>query len=87
MITPTHYLLVSVALFTVGLLTVVVRKETLLALIGIEMMLQAATLALAALTSWFQDWSGETAVFVVMTITAVELAIGVGIASTRPQNP
>jgi NADH-quinone oxidoreductase subunit K len=81
-ISPTHYLLVSAVLFTTGLVTVVVRRQALPQLIGIQVMLQATTLALAALTSWFQDWSGETAVFVLLTIAAVELAVGIGIVST-----
>ena len=43
-------------------------------------MLQAVSLSLVALTGWFQEWSGEAAIFVVMMIAAVELAVGMGIS-------
>jgi NADH-quinone oxidoreductase subunit K len=78
MITPTHYLLLSTLLFSIGITIVVARRDPLVVLVGIELMLQAVNLALAALTSWFQDWGGQVAFLVVMTIAAVELAVGLG---------
>ena len=75
---PIHYLLLSAFIFTTGVSVVVTRKQPLAMLMGIELMLQAANLTLVALTSWFQDWSGEIAVLVVLLFAAVELAIGLG---------
>jgi NADH-quinone oxidoreductase subunit K len=80
MITPTHYLLLSAFLFTMGLVVAIRRRQQLLVLLGIQLMLQAASLAMAALTSWFQDWSGEIAALSVIVIAAVELAAGLGAA-------
>jgi NADH-quinone oxidoreductase subunit K len=89
MIQPTHYLFLGVLLFTIGIVTTVARRHPLIVLLGIELMLQAVNVVLVALTSWFQDWNGEIAVFVVMAIAAVELAVGLGItlAYGQQQNP
>ena len=87
MITPSHYLLLSVFLFAMGAATVLARRHPLIVLMGIELMLNAVNLALVALTSWFQDWNGQVAVLVVMTIAAVELAIGLGAALARGRHP
>ena len=79
MIAPTHYLLLAVLLFVIGAVTAATRRHPLVVLIGIELMLQAANLALVALTSWFQDWTGQVAVLTVTAIAAVELAVGLGV--------
>jgi NADH-quinone oxidoreductase subunit K len=76
---PAHYVLLSGILFTIGIVVVATRRQPLIALMGIELMLQGANLALVALTSWLQDWGGEAAVFVVMAIAAAELAVGLGV--------
>ncbi len=83
MITPTHYLLVGVLLFVIGAMTVVARRRLPSAVLGVEVMFQGVILTLAALTSWFQDWEGEIALFVVMALAAVELAVGLGWAVAR----
>jgi NADH-quinone oxidoreductase subunit K len=80
MIQPTHYLLLGVLLFTIGMVTTVARRHPMIVLLGIELMLQAVNVVLVALASWFQDWSGEIAVFVVLAIAALELAVGLGVA-------
>ena len=76
MILPSHYLLLSALLFAVGILTITARRHPMVVLLGIELMLQAASLACVALASWFQDWGGEIAVLAVMVLAAVQLAIG-----------
>ncbi len=79
MITPTHYMLVGMLLFIIGAATVVTRRHPLLAVLGIEIMLQAVNLVLAALTGWFQDWEGEMAMLAVTALAAVELAVGLAV--------
>jgi NADH-quinone oxidoreductase subunit K len=79
MITPTHYLILSILLFAIGIAIVIARRNPLIVLIGIELMLQAVNLALITLSSWFQDWGGQVAVFVIMVIAAVELTVGLGV--------
>jgi NADH-quinone oxidoreductase subunit K len=67
-------------LFAIGLLTTIVQRHRLVVLFGVELMLQAVTLALAALGTWFQDWSGEVAMLVVLTVAAVQFTVGLGAA-------
>jgi NADH-quinone oxidoreductase subunit K len=87
MITPAHYLFLSVLLFTLGSAIVIARRYPLIVLIGIELMLQAVNLALVALASWFQDWGGQVTVFIVMTIAAVELTVGLGVLLAYGRHP
>ena len=75
-VTPFHYLLLGAFLFVVGLTTVVVRRHPLVRLVGTQLALQAVNLVLAALTSWFQGWSGQVAFVVISGIAVVELAVG-----------
>ena len=83
MITPQHYLLLSLFLFATGITVIIVRKQPMIVLLGLGLMLNAATLALAALTRWFQDWSGQVAALLVITVTVVELAAGTGFAQAH----
>jgi NADH-quinone oxidoreductase subunit K len=80
MITPMHLLFLSGALFAIGLLALIARKHPIIVLLGIEIVLQAVNLALAALASWFQEWGGEVALLVIAILAAVELAVGMGAA-------
>jgi len=87
MIQPSHYLLLSVLLLTVGIMVITTRRHPVVALLGIELTLQAASLACAALASWFQDWAGEIAVLAVIVLTAVQLAIGLAAVVARGSPP
>jgi len=84
-IRPSHLLLVSGVLFMAGMMAVASRRCPLITLLGVELMLHAATLALAALTAWFQDWGGQVAVIAIATIASVELAVGLGYACAHKQ--
>ena len=86
MIQPSHYLLLSALLLALGIMTITTRRHPVVVLLGIELMLQAASLACAALASWFQDWGGEIAVLAVIVLTAVQLAIGL-VAAVACGNP
>jgi NADH-quinone oxidoreductase subunit K len=80
MITPQHYLLLGSFLFIAGVVVVATRKQTTVVLMGMGLMLNAVNLMLVALTSWFQDWSGQVAALVIVTIAAVELTAGFSFA-------
>lgn len=87
MSTPQPYLVLSAILFAIGAATVVVRRQPLIVLLGIEVMFQAANLAFAALASRFQEWEGQIALAVVVTVGVAELAVGAcfAAASARAQ--
>ena len=59
---------------------IVTRRQTTIVLMGLGLMLIATILALVALTSWFQDWSGQVAALVVVTLAVAELAAGLSFA-------
>jgi NADH-quinone oxidoreductase subunit K len=81
-VTPLHhYLLLSALLFAVGLAGVVVRRQAINVLIGIELMLNAANLNLIAFWRFGPDPSALTGVlFVLFTIAVAAAEAAVGLA-------
>ncbi|HAZ12180.1 MAG: NADH-quinone oxidoreductase subunit K [Bdellovibrionales bacterium GWA2_49_15] len=66
-------------LFALGLLTVMVRRNTIIILMGIEMMLNAANLSLVGFAQYLSQVDGQIQVFFTITIAAAESAIGLSI--------
>lgn len=66
-------------LFTMGMLVVLIRKDTIMILMGIELMLNAANLSLVAFSKSNSMIEGQIQVFFVITIAAAESAIGLSI--------
>jgi NADH-quinone oxidoreductase subunit K len=81
--TPQPYLILSALLFSLGMVVVLVRKDPLIVLLGVELILQAVNLALGALAIHFQDWDGQITTAVTITIASAELLIGLGILWAR----
>ena len=84
MITLNHYLLVSGALFALGLGGVVVRRNILVIYMCLEMMLSAANLALVAFSRFhvidgLPDYSAQALVFFTITVAAAEVAVGLAV--------
>lgn len=75
-----HYLLLSGLLFTIGMLGVLVRKNALVILMCVEIMLNAVNIAFVAFSRQSADPSGQIMVFFVMAVAAAEAAIGLAIA-------
>ena len=76
MIGLSHYLIVSALLFSLGLLGVLLRRSLLGVYMSVELMLNAANLALVA-CSWFnRSLEGQVMVFFVITVAAAEVAVG-----------
>jgi NADH-quinone oxidoreductase subunit K len=74
-----HVVLLSVALFAVGLLGVTCRRNILLMLLSVEIMLNAANLALVAFSRLHGSLDGQVFVFFTMTVAAAEVAVGLAI--------
>lgn len=74
-----YYLGFSAVLFALGTLGVIVRRNTLIVLMCIELMLNAVNISLVALAREFQQVDGHIYVFFVMTVAAAEAAVGLGI--------
>ncbi|HZR16922.1 MAG TPA: NADH-quinone oxidoreductase subunit NuoK [Verrucomicrobiae bacterium] len=74
-----HYLTVSVILFCLGLLGVIVRRNLLVIYMGLELMLNAANLALVAFSRFNNNLDGQVFVFFIITVAAAEVAVGLAL--------
>jgi len=74
-----HYLVVSALLFCLGLLGVIVRRNLLVIYMGLELMLNAANLALVAFSSFNRNLDGQVFVFFIITVAAAEVAVGLAL--------
>jgi NADH-quinone oxidoreductase subunit K len=78
---PIHYYVaVSGILFSIGLLGLLFRRNVLLILLSIEIMLNAANLNLIAGSALYGQVTGQISAFFVMVIAAAEVSIGLAIA-------
>ena len=66
-------------LFTMGILIVLLRRDTIMILMGIELLLNAANLSLVAFSKSYAMIDGQLQVFFVITIAAAESAVGLSI--------
>lgn len=74
-----HYLIVSVLLFCLGLLGVLIRRNVLVIYMSLELMLNAANLALVAFSRYNNNLEGQVMVFFVITVAASEVAVGLAL--------
>jgi len=79
MITLNHYLILSGILFAIGLVGVVRRKNLLMLFFATEIMLNAANVAFAAVSSYYHDLSGQMFAFFIVAVAASEVAVGLGL--------
>lgn len=79
MITVTHYTVLSAILFAIGAVTVLVRRNPLIMFMGIELMLNAVNLTFVAFSRYLNDMSGQVFVFIVLTVAAAEVAVGLAL--------
>jgi NADH-quinone oxidoreductase subunit K len=74
-----HYLVVSAILFCLGLMGVIVRRNLLVMYMGLELMLNAANLALVAFSRFNNNLDGQVFVFFIITVAAAEVAVGLAL--------
>jgi NADH-quinone oxidoreductase subunit K len=77
--TSTYYLILAAALFTIGVVGVMVRRNPLIMFMCVELMLNAVNLSFVALAKDLGDIGGQTTVFFVMVVAAAEIVVGLGI--------
>jgi NADH-quinone oxidoreductase subunit K len=78
-ITPYHYLVLSAALFTIGLVGVLVRRNIIIVFMSIELMLNAVNINLAAFSYQLHNAVGQVFAIFVVAVAAAEAAVGLGI--------
>ena len=75
-----HYLTVAAILFTIGIFGIFInRKNVIIILMAIELMLLAVNLNFIAFSTYLGDMSGQVFVFFILTVAAAESAIGLAI--------
>ena len=74
-----EYLILSAILFAIGFLGVLIRKNTLVIYMCLELMLVASTVALVAFSHFNQTMDGNVFVFFILTVAAAEVAVGLAI--------
>ncbi len=79
MIPLSHYLGLSVILFTLGVLGVVIRRNAIVIFMCIELMLNAVNLSFVAIARSLSSLDGQVIVLLVMTVAAAEAAVGLAI--------
>lgn len=79
-------LVISAALFILGMTTVLTRRNAIILFMGIELMLNAANLAFVAFAKLHQNLSGHIFVFMIITVAAAEAAVGLAIVIALYKN-
>ncbi len=74
-----HYLVVSALLFCLGLLGVITRRNLLVMYMSLELMLNAANLALVAFSRFNHNLNGQVLVFFIITVAAAEVSVGLAL--------
>ncbi len=80
MISLSHYLVLGAVLFAIGIVGIFLnRKNVIILLMAIELMLLAVNMNFVAFSHYLQDISGQIFVFFILTVAAAEAAIGLAI--------
>jgi NADH-quinone oxidoreductase subunit K len=79
MIPTSHYLYLSLALFTIGVVGVLTRRNIIIILMCIELILNAVNINLVAFSHMFGGVAGEVFAIFIITDAAAEAAVGLGI--------
>jgi NADH-quinone oxidoreductase subunit K len=79
---PTPFLVLSAMLFTIGAIGVLVRRNAIVVFMCVELMLNAANLALVTFARVYGNLDGQIAAFFVMVVAAAEVVVGLAIIMT-----
>ena len=81
-----YFIILSTILFCLGVLGVLVRKNAIVILGCVELMLNSANLLLAAFSAYKGDGHGQLLVFFIMVVAAAEVAVGLAIIAMMYRN-
>ncbi len=80
MIPLSHYLILSAVLFSISIVGIFLnRKNVVILLMAIELLLLAVNINFVAFSHYLQDLAGQVFVFFILTVAAAEAAIGLAI--------
>jgi NADH-quinone oxidoreductase subunit K len=81
-----YYIWLAAALFTIGVLGVLYRRNAIIIFMCIELMLNAVNLVMVAFSSYLNDGKGQVFVFFIMAVAAAEVAVGLAILVLMHRN-
>ena len=79
MVPLNHYLILSAAIFAIGVAGVLIRRNLIVVLMSIELMLNAVNLTFIAFARFLGSMEGQVVVFFVMAVAAAEAVVGLAI--------
>ena len=79
MVPLNYYLVLSALVFAIGVTGVIIRRNLIVILMSVELMLNAVNLTFIALSRSFGSMEGQVIVFFVMTVAAAEAVVGLAI--------
>ena len=74
-----HVIILSVIIFSIGIMGVLFRKNAIIIFMSIELMLNAVNLSLVGFSRYYDSVDGQVFVFLIMTLAAAEVAVGLAI--------
>jgi NADH-quinone oxidoreductase subunit K len=74
-----HFLVLAAVLFLIGVAGVLIRRNALIILMGVELMLNAANITLLTFARMWGDMSGHTFALIVIAVAAAEASVGLAI--------
>ena len=74
-----HVIILSIIIFSIGIMGVLFRKNAIIVFMSIELMLNAVNLSLVGFSRYYNSVDGQVFVFLVMTLAAAEVAVGLAI--------
>ena len=86
MLSILHYLMLGAALFTIGVVGVLTRRNIMVILMSIELMMNAVNINLIAFSSRLGQVAGQVFAIFVITVAAAEAAVGLGIVIAMFKN-
>ncbi|EAU00600.1 MULTISPECIES: NADH-quinone oxidoreductase subunit NuoK [Campylobacter] len=79
MITLSHYLVVAALMFVLGLIGIMKRNNLIMLFFSSEILLNAANVALAAISKFYNDITGQIFALFIVAVAASEVAVGLGL--------
>ncbi|MDH5509386.1 MAG: NADH-quinone oxidoreductase subunit NuoK [Nitrospinota bacterium] len=81
-----YYLILSAALFVIGAVGVLIRRNMIVVMMCIELMLNAANLSFITFANYRHDMTGHLFVFMVIAVAAAEAAVGLAVVLAMFRN-
>ena len=81
-----HYMYLSFLLFSIGMIGALVRRNIIIVIMCLELMLNSVNLLLVAFSAYHSDAGGQVMVFFIMLVAAAEVTVGLSILVLMKRN-